>query len=394
MLMLCDLRSASVATAGAKAAALGTMLRAGLPVPEGFVLSTAAEHPAEEPISEEQRRDVEQAYARMGSPVVAVRSSASSEDSAHESEAGAYESILGVTGMDALLAAIQRCRLSLHSERARASRQQGIASRQAAGADGTTEHPTMPVIVQRMVHAEASGVLFTPATRDGAALIESSWGLGPSVVEGRVVPDRFRIDGDGTFHRRLGSTESRVDLRNGALVTRAVDETHRRASTLTDEQVARIARLGTEIADLFGGPQDVEWALDGETLWALQARPITAALPVTDRAGETYASDLTGVGGSSGRATGPARVVLGPADFSRVMPGDIIVCPSTDPSWTPLLQRTAGVVTERGGMLAHAAIVAREQGIPAVLGVADATTRVTDGAALTIDGHLGTVTEK
>lgn len=387
MLMLLDLRSASVATAGAKAAALGTMLRAGLPVPEGFVLSTAAEHPADGPISEEQRRDVERAYARMGSPVVAVRSSASSEDSAHESEAGAYESILGVSGMDALLAAIQRCRLSLHSERAR-------ASRLTAGAADTTEHPTMAVIVQRMVHAEASGVLFTPATLDGAALIESSWGLGPSVVEGRVVPDRFRIDGDGTFHRRLGSTESRVDVQNGTLVTRAVGETHRSASTLTDEQVARIARLGAEIADLFGGPRDIEWALDGETLWILQARPITAALPMPDRAGKACASDLTGVGGSSGRATGPARVVLGPADFSRVMPGDIIICPSTDPSWTPLLQRAAGVVAERGGMLAHAAIVAREHGIPAVLGVADATTRVTDGATLTIDGHLGTITEE
>ncbi|MCW4459172.1 PEP/pyruvate-binding domain-containing protein [Microbacterium sp. MPKO10] len=376
-----------MATAGAKAAALGTMLRAGLPVPEGFVLSTAAEHPADGPISEEQRRDVERAYARMGSPVVAVRSSASSEDSAHESEAGAYESILGVSGMDALLAAIQRCRLSLHSERAR-------ASRLTAGAADTTEHPTMAVIVQRMVHAEASGVLFTPATLDGAALIESSWGLGPSVVEGRVVPDRFRIDGDGTFHRRLGSTESRVDVQNGTLVTRAVGETHRSASTLTDEQVARIARLGAEIADLFGGPRDIEWALDGETLWILQARPITAALPMPDRAGKACASDLTGVGGSSGRATGPARVVLGPADFSRVMPGDIIICPSTDPSWTPLLQRAAGVVAERGGMLAHAAIVAREHGIPAVLGVADATTRVTDGATLTIDGHLGTITEE
>src|SRR5699024_8423030 len=130
--------------------------------------------------------------------------------------------------------------------------------------------------------------------------------------------------------------------------------------TLTDETAERLVRLGAEITGLLGGALDIEWALDGDEIWIVQARPITAVPPAPGGTDDAGTPRQGGAGASSGRATGPARVVRGPGDFPRVRAGDIIICPTTDPSWTPLLQIAAGVVTEHGGMLAHAAIVARE----------------------------------
>jgi pyruvate,water dikinase len=152
----------------------------------------------------------------------------------------------------------------------------------------------------------------------------------------------------------------------------------------------RLARLGQRIAAARGGAQDVEWAISGGSIWILQARPVTAALPAPSAASSS-AGALAGTPGSHGTATGTARIVRGPGDFSRVHPGDILICPYTDPAWTPLLRVAAGVVTETGGVLSHAAIVAREYRIPAVLGIPNATTRLHDGTTVTIDGTAGTV---
>lgn len=144
------------------------------------------------------------------------------------------------------------------------------------------------------------------------------------------------------------------------------------------------------MADLLGPGQDIEWALAGDHLVVLQARPITAELPAAS-ACETSTGGWSGTPGSPGRATGPARIVHGPDDFTSVRPGDVLVCAYTDPAWTPLLRIVSGVVTETGGVLSHAAIVARERGIPAVLGVAGAMTEIGAGVPITIDGGLGTV---
>jgi pyruvate,water dikinase len=135
-------------------------------------------------------------------------------------------------------------------------------------------------------------------------------------------------------------------------------------------------------------PVDVEWALAGDEIWVLQARPVTAAVPSGEPAGH---ATLTGTPGSSGVATGPARVLRGPADFARATDGDIIVCRSTDPAWTPLFAIAAGFVTETGGALSHAAIVAREHGIPAVLGVSGAMTALREEPIVTVHGDAGTV---
>ncbi len=187
--------------------------------------------------------------------------------------------------------------------------------------------------------------------------------------------------------------------------------------TLDDETARRLARLGRKVVELLGGAQDIEWAIARGRTWVVQARPVTAALPpmppmpsATQPAPSPSAhpsqparpspavppapsaNRLTGTAGSTGTATGTARVVRDPSDFSRVRPGDVLVCPFTDPAWTPLLRIAAGVVTETGGVLSHAAIIARERGIPAVLGIAGATVLILDGSPVTIDGTAGTVT--
>lgn len=167
----------------------------------------------------------------------------------------------------------------------------------------------------------------------------------------------------------------------------------RSAAALDDVTAIRLAGLGRRIATVFGGPQDIEWAVADGRIWIVQARPVTAALPLFSGAPTGAPTGaLAGTPGSRGTATGAARIVRGPADFARVRPGDILVCPFTDPAWTPLLRVVAGVVTETGGVLSHAAIVAREQSIPAILGIRDATRDIHDGALITIDGSTGLVT--
>jgi pyruvate,water dikinase len=149
------------------------------------------------------------------------------------------------------------------------------------------------------------------------------------------------------------------------------------------------------VAELLGGPADIEWALAGDEIWILQARPVTAPLPAAPRTPAAPApGTLAGTAGSPGTATGRACLITGPRDFHRVGPGDVIVCRCTDPAWTPLFTIAAGVVTETGGMLSHAAIVARERRIPAVLGVPGAMTALRDGEIVVVDGSAGTVRQE
>ncbi|GAA2822232.1 PEP/pyruvate-binding domain-containing protein [Nonomuraea rubra] len=469
--MIVPLMEAAADTCGGKGGTLGALLRAGLPVPDGFVVPFAAYLAAVRDLDPDRdpergrglgrgrdraqgpgrvaavRRaiagrplhttlidELGRALGRLGDPPVAVRSSASGEDTGQASAAGQHESFLAVQGAGEVARAVRACWASLWSPRAIAYR----------GDDGTPSEPVMAVIVQRHLDAEVSGVMFTSTGPDGATEIEASWGLGPSVVGGTVTPDAYRVAGDGTVTRTVADKRTRLDRQGARLVVRDVPADARNRLALDDATAARLAALGEKIATVLGGPQDVEWAIaDGHT-WVLQSRPITAALPRRPSPPAapadvlTSASDaltgtrdvphgtsdvphnvrdvpqgvtdvpdvpdvphdvkdvpdgvLTGAPGSRGMATGPARIVRGPGDFARVRPGDILVCPFTDPAWTPLLRIAAGVVTETGGVLSHAAIVAREQAIPAVLGVPDATGTLHDGILITIDGATGTVT--
>ncbi|WP_344084159.1 PEP/pyruvate-binding domain-containing protein [Luedemannella helvata] len=384
--------AASADTCGGKAGSLGALLRAGLPVPDGFVLPFSAYRAAVADLATDRpdavRRALEtrplppgvldaigRGLETLGDGPVAVRSSAANEDTAATSAAGQHDSVLAVRGLADVARAVRTCWVSLHSWRATGYRD---------------DHPpAMAVLVQRHVDAEVSGVMFTPTGPAGVTGIEASWGLGPSVVGGTVTPDAYRVAADGSVTRRIADKRTRLDRHGGRLVTRDVPPGVRYRASIDDATAARLARLGQRVVATLGGAQDIEWAITGDRLWLLQARPITAPLPAPRGAS---AAPLAGTPASSGTATGPARVVRGPGDFGRVRPGDILVCPYTDPAWTPLLRVVAGVITEVGGVLSHAAIVARERGIPAVLGVPDATTRLDDGATITIDGATGAIT--
>lgn len=411
--MIVPLVEAVADTCGGKAGALGTLLRAGLPVPDGFVVSFAAYLAAVRDLdlgrfageSEDlgaarqaiEARPVQatvidalgHALDDLGDPPVAVRSSAADEDTGQTSAAGQHESFLAVHGVGKVADAVRACWASLFSPRA-------IAYRRASGrADQACDDLAMAVIVQRHLDAEVSGVMFTPADPNDASRIEASWGLGPSVVGGTVTPDAYRVADDGSVTRTVADKPTRLDRRGTQLVIRDVPTRARNQPTIDDATATQLAKLGKEIAAVLGGPQDIEWAIvDGRT-WILQARPVTDVPPPPASPSSTSdpsAATLTGTPGSHGTVTGTARIVRGPGDFARVRPGDILVCPFTDPAWTPLLRIAAGVITETGGVLSHAAIVAREHAIPAVLGVPNATNRLHDDTVITIDGTTGTVT--
>lgn len=389
--MLHQLRDARPETSGGKAAALGALLRAGIAVPPGVVVPVRAyrrhlDHhglraealPAAELGERILRGRLDPAVVaglsealeswsggRCGDheehcAQVAVRSSATNEDTAGASAAGQHESILPVRGIEGVRAAILRCWASLWSPHALAYR--------GAGEPGQSTAPEMAVIVQRFVDADVSGVLFTG--EEGR--LEAVRGLGAQLVGGEVTPDSWRIGAQGILERRPGDGEQET-------------------MSLSDAQALELIALGDEVAAVLGAAADIEWALVGGRLHVLQARPITAPVPRLPLHTGPQDGTLQGDPASGGIATGTARIVRGPQDFHRVLPGDVLICRSTDPAWTPLFRIAAAVVTETGGVLSHAAIVARELAIPAVLAVPGAVTAIPDGAVVTVDGDAGVI---
>ena len=396
------LADAHDALSGGKARSLARLLRAGLPVPDGFVVHADCSFASHG--GEKARDRIDQELSRLGDPAVAVRSSATDEDTADASAAGMYDTVLGVRGAEDVCAAIASCRRSADSARVRDYRRR--VSRFGAPVSG------IAVLVQVLVEAEVSGVMFTPRSAGGPTRIESSWGLGPSVVNGGLTPDAFEVGSSGAITAAIGVKDVRTDTveeRNGTKTT-AVAEELQTSRTLDDETLLSLKSVGERASAVLGGPQDIEWAIAGGAIWIVQSRPVTALLPAmsdTDRAidsrpvsnsgtvsnsGPTHEKTLDGTPGSHGVVTAPARIVSGLSAFSDVKPGEVVICSFTDPSWTPLFSIAAGVITEVGGALSHAAIVAREYGIPAVLGVTSARARLVNGDLITIDGTAGTIT--
>jgi pyruvate, water dikinase len=375
---------------GAKARRLGGLARAGFAVPPGFVVT--ADVSVNDPAVGEQ---VAQGLDRLTAVAVAVRSSAGSEDGDTASFAGQFESVLGVAGADAVMAAVERCATSGRGRRAR-----WYAARM-----GLPTEERVPVIVQQLVDADASGVAFTrnPVTGRTEVVVNASWGLGPSVVDGVVTPDSVTVSVDGRVECVLGSKESRLDLVEGRLQRSDVPPGDRERACLSRALLRRLAREARRAEEIVGAPLDLEWAVQGDRLWILQARPVTGSgspsTTATMRPGEVTSRPsgnailATGSPGSPGRATGMARLVHDVDDFAKVRRGDVLICRTTDPAWTPLFTVVAAVVTETGGLLSHAAIVAREMGIPAVVGAAGALAVVPRGRPVVVDGARGTVSQ-
>lgn len=344
------------------------------------------------------------AYAALGDKVsVAVRSSATAEDLPDASFAGQQETYLHVQGVDDLLRYVRKVFASLYNDRAIAYRvHHGFAHADVALSAG----------VQRMVRSDiaCSGVLFTLDTESGfrdVVFITAAWGLGETVVQGSVNPDEFYVHKPrlaagfpAVVRRELGSKATRMVWRDGATVIEDTPPAQRQQFSLTDAEVLELARQAMAIEAHYRRPMDVEWAKDGDTgeLFIVQARPET----VKARAGggERHVLEAPGEVRIAGRAigqkigAGAVRLIASPAEMNRVQPGDILVTDMTDPDWEPVMKRAAAIVTNRGGRTCHAAIVARELGIPAVVGTGEATTVLKDGETVTVscaEGDTGFV---
>lgn len=214
------------------------------------------------------------------------------------------------------------------------------------------------------------------------------------MVSGVVVPDEFIVARSGSLRvSNTGTKQTRLDWGESGLVRTSVPAADQARECLPRTDIAELARLGWRCEELFGQPQDIEWAAGAGQIWILQARPITTLGPLSTpaaRPGRAVAL-LAGTACSPGRVTGPVRVVPTVDDFSWVRPGDVLVCRTTDPAWTPLFRLAAAVITETGGILSHAAIVAREYGIPAICGVEKALIQLYDDQRVTVDGSVGTI---
>ena len=337
---------------------------------------------------------------------VAVRSSATAEDLPDASFAGQQESFLNVTGEGQVLDAIKRCYASLFTDRA-------IAYREEKGFDQLAV--ALSVGVQKMVRSDkaGAGVLFTIDTEHGfrdVVVLTAAWGLGEMVVQGRVDPDEYVVFkpllGQEGLVPVVGRTrgDKRVKLvyaddDDGEAPTREVDvpDDDRRAPVLDDGEVLQLARWGCQIEDHYGRPMDVEWAKDGGSgdLFVVQARPETvqsrkgAASLTTYRLVEEGTTLVRGLAVGDGIAAGKVFALEGPDDFARFQDGGVIVTEMTDPDWVPVMRRAAAVVTDHGGRTAHAAIVSRELGLPAVVGAGEATEILKDGQEVTVSCAQG-----
>ena len=421
--------------AGGKGANLGELTGAGLPVPSGFVVGAPAyaafcdQSGLRERLAEElEGLDVEDtaaleaaagraqalvadtemppwlhdaialAYAEFDGDAkhdddipVAVRSSATAEDTESASFAGMNETFLNVRGEEAVVDAVRRCWVSLFGARTvfyRAKR--GFSQ---AGMD-------IAVVVQRQVHSTRAGVMFTIDPAGGRAdriVVEGAFGLGESVVSGSVTPDRYVIDKPtlALVAHEVGRKELVIEGRpEGGTVTRAVAGEEALRRVLTDAEVHTLAELAVRIEGHYGKPQDTEWAFDpAGDVWMLQSRPVTTAAAAEPGSAASAGSEplVRGLGAAPGSASGVVRQVADHADAAAFAAGDVLVTHMTAPDWVPLMRRAAAIVTDSGGMTCHAAIVSRELGVPCVVGTGDATTKLRDGELVTVDATRGTV---
>ena len=348
--------------------------------------------------------DIRNAYATLcsenggGDIAVAVRSSATAEDLPDASFAGQQETFLNVTGAEDVVRKVKEVFASLYNDRAIAYRvHHGFAH----------EDVFLSAGVQLMVRSDcgASGVLFTLDTESGfrdVVFVTASYGLGEMVVQGAVNPDEFyvykptlRAGKPAILRRSLGSKQLQMvysDVPGERVRTEDTSAQQRSSFSISDADVQELSRQALTIEEHYGRPMDIEWGKDGISgkLFILQARPETVKSRAHATQIERYSLGERGDVLSEGRAigskigSGVARVVRSLDDMARVEPGDVLVADMTDPDWEPVMKRSAAIVTNRGGRTCHAAIIARELGVPAVVGTGDALDRIKDGDVVTV----------
>jgi pyruvate,water dikinase len=366
---------------------------------------TIREWVVEAEFPQELENAVTAAYTKLSgdaadAPAVAVRSSATAEDLPDASFAGQQETFLNVQGLEHVLIAIKQVFASLYNDRAISYRvHQGFAHEDVALSAG----------IQRMVRSDigAAGVMFTLDTESGfkdAVFITSSYGLGETVVQGAVNPDEFYVHKGNIeagrpaiLRRSLGSKAIKMvygqDGDEERVKTVDVDTREQRQFSLTSEQVEGLAKMAITIEKHYQRPMDIEWGLDGNDgqLYILQARPETVESRVDSSSVERFKLEQTGgkvlvQGRAIGQriGSGVAKVIHDASEMAKVEEGDVLVTDMTDPDWEPVMKKASAIVTNRGGRTCHAAIIARELGIPAVVGCHDATEKLQEGQEVTV----------
>ncbi len=355
------------------------------------------------PLEQDIRSQFEQLAGANRNASFAVRSSATAEDLPDASFAGQQETFLNVVGIDDVLHKMKEVFASLYNDRAISYRvHKGFAH----------EHVALSAGVQRMVRSDlgAAGVMFTIDTESGfedVVFITSSYGLGETVVQGAVNPDEFYVHkpmlkagNKAVIRRNLGSKLIQMvfagdeERKQGGKLVKTIDVPleQRNRYSLTDDDVEALARYALVIEQHYGRPMDIEWGKDGSDgqLYILQARPETVKSQAEGKSELRYKLKSKGAVLAEGRAigqkvgAGPVRLVYSTAEMDRVQPGDVLVTDMTDPNWEPVMKRASAIVTNRGGRTCHAAIIARELGIPAVVGCGDATDALKDGTLVTV----------
>jgi pyruvate,water dikinase len=427
-----EIHKNDVPLVGGKGANLGEMTNAGFPVPNGFVITSHAYYEFIKEnkldikikhllstakfdnsaaldklskqikkmviggkIPDEVIKQVVTAYNKLGGsleyPLVAVRSSATAEDLANASFAGQQETYLNVKGDAVLLEKIKAGWASLFDARAIFYRHQQHYDHILVG---------IALVVQKMVESDQSGIMFTidPVTNDKSKIvIESIYGLGELIVQGEENPDHYEVS-----KADFSIMSKKLSLQNKKMVKAGVDNKIVKLSKsegskqkISDTHIVALAKLGEKLEKHYYFPQDIEWAIEGNDVRIVQTRSVTTTHTTKDveLVDKVLASDvlLKGDPASPGIAAGPARVIFSAKEIDKVMPGDVLVAPQTNPDFVPAMKKAIAIVTDSGGRTSHAAIVSRELGVPAVVGTNTATKTIKTGQVITVNGTTGEV---
>ena len=426
-----EVRKEDITSVGGKGASLGEMASIGLPIPPAFIVTSQAfrrfliesgleniifdeidalnveDSAALREISEKTKQkvmaaampqsicdEIATAYKRFSDAgiYVAVRSSATAEDLPDASFAGQQETFLNVSGLKNVLHAVQKCWASLYNGRA-------IYYRAKQGFDNRSIN--IAVVVQQLVPSEKAGVMFTshPVTGEAFAIIEASWGLGETVVSGSVSPDSYTWNKSSEIVVEKRIAKKLIEIvSDGENGTKTLDVSPERQEeqVLSEDEISRLATYGYVAEEHYGVPQDMEWSIVGDEFFILQSRPITTInMPREENLKEVEVKEekviVQGIGASPGLVSGPVTMVHDVTEIDKVKVGDIMVTTMTNPDMVPAMRKTAGIVTDEGGMTCHAAIVSRELGTPAIVGTRNGTKVLVEGQIITIDGEKGLV---
>ncbi len=425
---------------GGKGANLGEMAKAHFPVPDGYIVTAESyysflkannleqtiknliktidvDKPTElDHVSQKVKKlitdsEVPQSLAKLiatyytnlggihGDTLVAVRSSATAEDLPTASFAGQQETYLNVRGESNVVLKVRECWASLFSARAIFYRSKNNFDHFRIG---------IACVIQKMVQSEASGIMFTidPVNNDKSKIVvESILGLGELIVQGSVTPDHYEVNKHNfQIDKKIIGIQDNIMKKVGSknktekLSTRLSEH-----AKVTDQKIIEIAKIGLQIEKHYFFPQDIEWAIEKNKVYIVQSRPVTTVQSTTDKREQAEEVEvlleknlkevLRGQPASPGIGTGPAKVIFSAKELHKIVPGDILVTTMTNPDYVPAMKKASAIVTNEGGRTAHAAIVSRELGIPAIVGSQKATKVLKNGRIYTVDGIKGVVYE-